>query len=138
MSMIIFSTKIKERKMISKKEKSFHCIASRAIGYFRWYTVFVCHFVVVVDFFLSGGNESCERLLVVSDDILSGGHLQIQVMVGNSNEWSDALVCIAISRWNNVLWLVARMVSNDWYISNQLVSINHIRFCSVMFKNDPE
>lgn len=89
--------------MISKKEKSFHCIASRAIDYFRWYTVFVCHFVVVVDFFLSGWNESCERLLVVSDDVLSGGHLQIQVMVGNSNEWSDALVCIAISRWNCIV-----------------------------------
>ena len=137
MSMIIFSTKLKERKMISKKEKSFHCIASRAIDYFRWYTVFVCHFVVVVDFFCLGEMSPAKDcwwwVMTSSAEVICRFKWWLEIQTNEVMLLSALRLVGGI-----VLWWVARMVSNDWYISIQLVSINHIRLCSVMFKNDPE
>ena len=37
----------------------------------------------------------------VSTSILILSHLQSQVMVGNSNEYHDALVCIVIGSWKS-------------------------------------
>ena len=66
---------------------------------------FLLHFLIVYLFpgwnLMFGVKEDLRRP-VVSDwrfNILSGCHLQSQVTVWNSNEWSYALVCIVIGSW---------------------------------------
>ena len=67
---------------------------------------FFCYIFVFFYLFPSmecdGPSESSPEKAGVSDwrfNTLSGSHLQSQVTVWNSNEWSDALVCIVIGSW---------------------------------------
>ena len=77
-------------------------IAFQCFRYFYSLLFFLLHFCIVYLFpgwNLMDGMKGVLRRPVVSDwrfNILSGCHLQSQVTVWSSNEWSDALVCIVI------------------------------------------